>query len=429
MSAVYGLVAWWAAEGRETDRARRALRLQRLKVSDREDPFAAVIRCTADPAKADKRTRSKWSRVMRCAKFRDFPLLRLPGVIIVLIIDVSQRRSARLNDEVCVMRRCSEFLSKGSAICLFLLLLLAVRAVAADTCILIDTDADLDDYRAIAALASGKQIIRAIVVTEGVSRRAEGAVAMQDFLRRSELTIPVLLGVAPDPYREYEERKGLLDWRKIAESLNGVLNSVGISSPAESDVAIAIRPYINDCSKITLLMIGPWTSFMRYATAILPRIDRIVAQGRPYPDEIGGEPDGFNCVYDKQSCFAAFDLLVGRQLRGGRRLRTTWVDIPNNADVCGLAEPGIDESGQRKFAFAPNVAWLESLRNGGGRARVIAEILQNKVESWDKTSLWDDLTALYILRPELFGVRGGHLEPCIPAHSVRDLLKDFMSKG
>src|SRR5580704_10058740 len=67
LTAVYGLVAWWAAEGRETDRARWALRSQRLKVSDREDPFAAIIRCTADPAKADKRTRSKWSRVLRYA--------------------------------------------------------------------------------------------------------------------------------------------------------------------------------------------------------------------------------------------------------------------------------------------------------------------------------------------------------------------------
>jgi hypothetical protein len=28
LSAVYGLVAWWAAEGREIDRARRALRLR-----------------------------------------------------------------------------------------------------------------------------------------------------------------------------------------------------------------------------------------------------------------------------------------------------------------------------------------------------------------------------------------------------------------
>jgi hypothetical protein len=67
LTAVYGLVAWWTAEGKEIDRARRALRSCRLDVSEREDPFAAVIRCTANPAKADKRTRSKWSRVMRYA--------------------------------------------------------------------------------------------------------------------------------------------------------------------------------------------------------------------------------------------------------------------------------------------------------------------------------------------------------------------------
>jgi hypothetical protein len=41
--------------------------LQRLGVSEWGDPFAAIIRCTADPAKADKRTRSKWSRVLRYA--------------------------------------------------------------------------------------------------------------------------------------------------------------------------------------------------------------------------------------------------------------------------------------------------------------------------------------------------------------------------
>jgi hypothetical protein len=67
LSAVYGLVAWWTAEGREIIRARQALRLQRLEISDREDPFAAIIRSTTDPRKADKRTRSKWSRAMRYA--------------------------------------------------------------------------------------------------------------------------------------------------------------------------------------------------------------------------------------------------------------------------------------------------------------------------------------------------------------------------
>jgi hypothetical protein len=67
LSAVNGLVAWWTAENREIDRARRALRSQRLEVSVREDPFASIIRCTADPVKVNKRTRSKWSRVMRYA--------------------------------------------------------------------------------------------------------------------------------------------------------------------------------------------------------------------------------------------------------------------------------------------------------------------------------------------------------------------------
>jgi hypothetical protein len=43
------------------------LRLDGLDISDREDPFAAIIQRTADPAKADKRKRSKWSRALRYA--------------------------------------------------------------------------------------------------------------------------------------------------------------------------------------------------------------------------------------------------------------------------------------------------------------------------------------------------------------------------
>jgi hypothetical protein len=69
LSAVYGLVAWWAAEGRDANSIEpaRALRLQRSVPRSCRDPFTAVIRWTADPAKADKRTRSKWSCVMRYA--------------------------------------------------------------------------------------------------------------------------------------------------------------------------------------------------------------------------------------------------------------------------------------------------------------------------------------------------------------------------
>jgi hypothetical protein len=65
LNAVFDLVAWWAAEDRALERAHWALRLRRICPFDGEDPFAAVIRCTADPAKVDKRTRSKWSRLLR----------------------------------------------------------------------------------------------------------------------------------------------------------------------------------------------------------------------------------------------------------------------------------------------------------------------------------------------------------------------------
>jgi hypothetical protein len=65
LTAVFDLVAWWTAEHRALERAHKALRLQRMCPFDDEEPFAAIIRCTADPAKVDKRTRSKWSRVLR----------------------------------------------------------------------------------------------------------------------------------------------------------------------------------------------------------------------------------------------------------------------------------------------------------------------------------------------------------------------------
>jgi hypothetical protein len=67
LTAVFDLVAWWTAEGRALERACKALRLQRMCPFEGEEPFAAVIRCTADPSKVDKRTRSKWSRMLRYA--------------------------------------------------------------------------------------------------------------------------------------------------------------------------------------------------------------------------------------------------------------------------------------------------------------------------------------------------------------------------
>jgi hypothetical protein len=58
---------WWAAENRAVSRARWALQLHRLDLPATDEPFAAIILATADREKVDKRTRSKWSRVLRYA--------------------------------------------------------------------------------------------------------------------------------------------------------------------------------------------------------------------------------------------------------------------------------------------------------------------------------------------------------------------------
>ena len=67
LNAVFDLVAWWAAEDRAIGRARRALHLLGLDLPTTDEPFAAIIFCTSDRQKVDKRMRSKWSRMMRYA--------------------------------------------------------------------------------------------------------------------------------------------------------------------------------------------------------------------------------------------------------------------------------------------------------------------------------------------------------------------------
>ena len=67
LTAVFDLVMWWAAEDRAISRARWALQLQHLDLPATDEPFAAIIWCTADREKVDRRTRSKWSRVLRYA--------------------------------------------------------------------------------------------------------------------------------------------------------------------------------------------------------------------------------------------------------------------------------------------------------------------------------------------------------------------------
>jgi hypothetical protein len=64
---VFMQVDYWAQNPSEKGEALRAAKQQNPNLALPEDPFAAVIACTADPKKVDDKTRSKWSRVLRYA--------------------------------------------------------------------------------------------------------------------------------------------------------------------------------------------------------------------------------------------------------------------------------------------------------------------------------------------------------------------------
>lgn len=333
---------------------------------------------------------------------------------------------------------CQKFLILFASVLFVCLFSHSARANPSPECVIVDSDVDLDDIRAVAALASSKNVV-AIVTTEGVSRAKEGAAAMQYFLQRIGKTIPVIPGAQPNQHRDYISPPDLPIWRQTAETLNGTFSAgerLADSTPGperqsnaeDATIVDKLWPLLQDCHRVELLVIGPWTSFMRYGPELLDRIDLIVAQGRPDPDEPEGQPTGFNCLYDLNSCLSAYDLLVGRRQRTNRHLRANWVDIPQSPVPLGLAEAGVDADGKRIYPFSPTLAWTADLQKAGNGAAVVSEILLKDPNGWKNTSLWDDLAALYLLRPELFDRRGGHWEPQVKAAVVREVLTDYMAR-
>jgi hypothetical protein len=67
LGAVFDLVEVWEALGQLREIASRALRLRDGNPDLVREPFGVLIFCTSDPEKVDRRTRSKWSRVLRYA--------------------------------------------------------------------------------------------------------------------------------------------------------------------------------------------------------------------------------------------------------------------------------------------------------------------------------------------------------------------------
>jgi hypothetical protein len=62
LQATYDVLNVWFVEGQAEHRARVALRDVDYRAMPRDDPYAIILRCVTN---ADRRTRSKWSRILR----------------------------------------------------------------------------------------------------------------------------------------------------------------------------------------------------------------------------------------------------------------------------------------------------------------------------------------------------------------------------
>jgi hypothetical protein len=276
--------------------------------------------------------------------------------------------------------------------------MLAADRPAADpgACTVVDTDVGLDDFRAMAVLAPARDV-RAVVVTEGISAVQGGATAMSMFLAARGATPPVIPGLASANPPDY-------DWlpavREGAERMNFFLHDAvpfgGRPDRLARDVAAAVR----GCGRVDLLVLGPWTSYLRYAH-VLGHDVHVVASGRSFAEN---NPDNFNCEYDLAAC---------RTATTAPRRDAVFVDLPTPG-----AEPTYD----------PTEAMIARLEPAG-LPGLLRAALRVDPSQWLGTRLWDDAAALYVVAPRHFARHGGHLEPAVPTERFRDLVVGAINAG
>ncbi len=259
---------------------------------------------------------------------------------------------------------------------------------AGQACLVVDTDVATDDFRAFAVLFPHRDL-RAVVVTEGIASVSRGSTAIALFLASGQSSAPVIPGLAAAAPPDY-------DWlpavRTVAERINGFLTESVPLAASPRKLSLALVAALKGCHRVDFLVLGPWSSFVRYAPMLRPLIRRVVASGRPLAEN---NPDNFNCLYDQPACDKADRFL--RMLRN-----VVWIDLPAGT------------------SYPPTPEMVDQLA-GAGMPGVLRAAL-NADSEWLGTRLWDDTAALYLLAPEHFSANGAHLEPVIDEDTLRSEL-------
>jgi pyrimidine-specific ribonucleoside hydrolase len=246
------------------------------------------------------------------------------------------------------------------------------RPVKLSSTVIIDTDCGFDDMRAISLLLARPEItVKAVTTSDGSLSPKEGADKVLALLHEfNRSNIPVACGDAV-----YNINPA---WRSFCSSINwGSQNDGKVTDISAIDYLL--KELTGENEKITLVCLGSltnvWNAIKKDAT-VLKKIDRIV-----WYNESVKPLQGFNYDCDKESA----NLLFKTNVR---------IDVISNLN---MAEALFDTSlvsvcGKSKTLLANvlnDVFWQQP-------------VIENLKKNHFKLS--DDLVALYITNPELFGI-------------------------
>jgi inosine-uridine nucleoside N-ribohydrolase len=304
-------------------------------------------------------------------------------------------------------------------------------------CVVIDTDYDVDDLMAI-PLVVGNRHVAAIVASEGYTLPESAAAAIDHLVNR----LPDQPGVRPIPVivggkQGAGGREDLSAWpwlpffRAAMNRSNGLLAEAPPPAPADAEYPSKVAAATSTCSSVSVLIVGTYTSFVRYVDLIRPKIDRVVVMGQRIGDasRTPGR-ESFNCAYDMPACTQAMGLMDG--------LDVAFVDIPRNVAPAPMYEPSdamVDALVDAGLAGALRRALVNDTRcddlfarygNGAmpvnpGGAHAACTSRSTWSPAWvhdgpgGEMLLWDQAAALYLLHPELFAPYGPglHHEPVL----------------
>lgn len=294
------------------------------------------------------------------------------------------------------------------------------------SCVLIDTDFDIDDMMAIPSVI-GNKYVAAMITSEGYTKPEMAASSLGRLTAEAgQRHIPIIVGASTnlsDASIITMWGDFVLQYRTLMDRLNNFMaTALPPNVPGDRNYVKQVSDAVASCQSVDVLVIGTFSSFVQYSPAIRSKIGQVVVMGKPLEGDTSQTPGNysFNCEYDMQACRQAYY----EQLPG---LNYAFVDVPRTSCDKTPNAPGCVGT-----VYGPNTFMVTALGNVG-LPNTLKQVLLNNTESWDidnwpnahyggKSLLWDQSAALYMIYPEIFakvGGPGGHYETTLSPDAYR----------